>query len=162
MSNKFVRSLHIAEQSVVVVLALSATTIMFGNAIARYAFRDALSWAEEVVRLIFVWAMFFAITSAFVRNQHIGFTALVERNAVLRAISGLLYEATLGVVGAIVVYHGLRYTHLTGGVPLAATNLPTALFLIPGLLAGAVWAAVGSVRLVRRVVGLARGRGESE
>ena len=163
MSNTFFHSLHIAEKIVVVALALAATTVMFGNAIARYAFRDALSWAEEVVRLIFVWAMFFAITSGFVRNQHIGFTALVERHGALRLISGLLYEATLCAVGFIVVYHGLRYTRLTGSVPLAATNWPTSLFLIPGLLAGAAWTAVGATRLVRRIVaGVAGGRRDAE
>lgn len=66
-------------------------------------------------------------------------------------ISTLLYDATLATVGAVVLYHGWGYNQLTGAVPPAGTGLPTAFFLVPGVLAGAIWFFVGAARFVRPV-----------
>ena len=159
MKNSIIQGLHTIENGVIVVLALAATVLLFGNAVARYVFQDSLHWAEEVVRLIFVWSMFLAITSSFIRNEHIGFRTIIERNAVLRLISTLLYDATLATVGAVVLYHGWGYNQLTGAVPLAGTGLPTAFFLVPGVLAGAIWFFVGAARFVRHASNAARKRG---
>lgn len=136
------------ESAVLSLFAVSATLIMSSNAASRYLLRTTFYWAEESIRLIFVWSMFFAITTAFVRNQHIGFSALVERHPVLQEASRLLYAVTLGVVGAIVTYYGYRYMTLTGSVRLAGTELPSGLLLLPGVISGAVWAVLGAVRTV--------------
>jgi len=132
-----------AEVSVLLVFGISATLIMFSNAVARYVFDSSFTWAEEVVRILFVWSMFTAITTGFIRNQHIGFTTIVEQHPHLQYISNLLYKIILAVVGVIIAWHGFRYNTMIGNVPLAGTNWPTALFLIPGIGAGVIWTGIG-------------------
>ena len=146
--------LLLLESTVLVVLAVSATVIMFGNASSRYLFRTSFSWADELIRLIFVWSMFIAITTAFIRNQHISFSALAHLNDTTRVITDVLYDGILILVGAIVAYHGWRYMNLTGRVRLPGTELPTGLLLLPGVVSGAVWALLGGARIVTRLLSM--------
>ena len=67
------------EIAVLTVLGVAATLLMFGNSIMRYIFGTSLVWAEEVIRLMFVWSMFIAVTTAFFRNEHIGFDNLAKK-----------------------------------------------------------------------------------
>ena len=148
------------ERTVLTILGVAATLIMFGNAVLRYALGTSMIWAEEIIRLLFVWAMFIAITAAFWRNEHIGFDNLAKKGGWLGAVSGAVSAACLLAVGAILALYGFRYTVMTGGVPLPATNLPTGLFMWPGVIAGVVWAVLGAVRLVQQGLGLAKGRSQ--
>lgn len=147
------RFLYKLESGLLIALGISATGLMFGNAVGRYLLGTTLVWAEEVIRMLFVWAMFLAITTSFLRNEHIGFDGLVKRGGTLAFISGIVQAACLAGVGAILLFFGYRYLALTGDVPLPATNLPTALFMWPGILAGASWTILGITRLVRLVSG---------
>lgn len=132
---------------------LAETVVMFGNAVGRYFFEYTFPWAEEVTRILFVWSMFLAITTAFIRNGHIGFTALAEKNRLTKAISELAYDITLLAVGFIMAVYGWKYNRITGSVPLPGTDLPTSVFLLPGVFAGTVWAATGAVRLFQKLKG---------
>jgi len=152
---RFVREkLLVLESAVLVVLAVGATLIMFGNAGSRYLFRTSFSWADELIRLIFVWSMFIAITTGFMRNQHISFSAVAHLNDVTKGITDVLYDVILVLVGTIVTYYGRRYMNLTGSVRLPGTELPTALLLLPGVLSGAAWVLLGTTRTLLRVVSL--------
>jgi TRAP-type C4-dicarboxylate transport system permease small subunit len=143
------------ELAALTVLGVAATLIMFANAVLRYVFGTTLIWSEEVIRLLFVWAMFIAITTAFWRNEHIGFDNLARKGGWLGAVSRAVSAACLLAVGGVLAVYGFRYTILTGGVPLPATNLPTALFMWPGVAAGAIWALMGGVRLAQQGLALA-------
>ena len=136
-----------AELAILAFLGIAQTLIMFSNAIGRYFFEYTFPWAEEVTRILFVWAMFLAITTAFIRNQHIGFTAFAEKNAWARGFSEFFYDITLLDVGFILARYGWNYTKITGHVPLPGTDLPTAVFLLPGVIAGVVWSVTGLIRL---------------
>jgi TRAP-type C4-dicarboxylate transport system permease small subunit len=149
---------HRFELAVLTILGLAATVIMFANAVLRYFLGSSLIWSEEVIRLLFVWAMFIAITSAFFRNEHIGFGNLVKKGRVLPLVHRAVYALCLLGVGAILAFHGYRYNAMTGAVRLAATNLPTSLFMWPGIVAGAVWALLGLYRLAQLAMGELRGR----
>jgi TRAP-type C4-dicarboxylate transport system permease small subunit len=146
------------ELAVLTTLGVAATVIMFANAVLRYLFGASLVWSEEIIRLLFVWAMFIAITTSFWRNEHIGFDNLAKQGGWLGALSRAVSASCLLAVGGILAFYGFRYTVMTGDVPLPATNLPTALFMWPGVAAGAIWALMGAVRLVQQGLGLARGR----
>ena len=54
------------------ILGLAMTLIMFINALGRYILGDTFLWAEEVIRLLFAWAMFIGITDLFISGGHIG------------------------------------------------------------------------------------------
>ena len=139
------------EMAILTVLGVAATAIMFGNAVLRYLFGGSLIWGEEVIRLLFVWAMFVAITAAFFRNEHIGFDNLAKMSGALNLLYRAVYALCLAVVGGILAFYGFRFNAMTGSVPLAATNLPTSLFMWPGIASGAVWALLGGYRLARMV-----------
>lgn len=139
------------------VMGIGATLLMFANSIGRYVLGTTIVWAEEIIRILFVWSMFIAITTAFFRNEHIGFDNLAKKpgffNVLYRAVSSIC----LLVVGACLVWFGTRYTIMTGRVPLPATNLPTALFMWPGVVAGLAWACLGAWRLVALLLGRPEG-----
>ena len=136
------------EIGTLVALGLAMTLIMFTNASLRYLFSTSLVWSEEVIRILFVWAMFIAITGGFIRNAHIGFDNFADFGAKAALINRFGYAATLSIVGGVLAWFGYVYVGYTGDVPLAATNLPTGLLMWPGVIAGGIWAAIGAVRLI--------------
>lgn len=140
------------EKIILTAFGVAATLLMFGNAAGRYILGRGMVWAEEVIRMLFVWAMFFAISAAFVRNDHIGFDGLTKKGGKLGLISRLISSICLFGVGATLAWFGFRYNGFTGKVPLPATNLPSSLFMWPGILAGAFWAALGAYRVLAAIV----------
>ena len=135
------------EIAIYVVLGIAMTLLMFSNAVMRYVFDSSIVWSEEVIRVFFVLAMFIAITGGFIRNEHIGFDSLAKRpgafNFIYKAVTGLC----LIVVGGLLAYEGGKFTLMTGDVPLPATNMPTSLFMWPGVVAGGVWVVIGLVKI---------------
>jgi TRAP-type C4-dicarboxylate transport system permease small subunit len=134
------------EIGILLVLGIGATAIMFINAICRYVFHVTFVWAEEVIRIMFVWSMFIGITDSFIHNEHIGFKNIADMNNVTRLISDLLYNLSLCCIGLLLSYFGWKYNRMTGDVPLAGTNLPTGIFMWPGIGAGVIWTFTGGVR----------------
>lgn len=141
------------ELAALTVFGVLATLIMFGNSLGRYVFGTTFVWAEEIIRLLFVWSTFISITTGFVRSEHIGFDGLAKKEGALNVIYRAVYAVSLIVVGGIVAYYGFIYCSMTGDVPLAATNLPTSLFMWPGVVSGAIWLLLGLYRLGRLVAG---------
>lgn len=133
---------------ILVVLGVSATVIMFANAVGRYVFNTSFVWAEELIRILFVWGMFIAITDSFINNEHIGFRNFAELNAMTRFVADLIYSVSLTIVGGVLAYYGWKYNAMTGDVPLSGTNLPAAVLMLPGIIAGIVWCIFGAVRTV--------------
>jgi TRAP-type C4-dicarboxylate transport system permease small subunit len=140
--------LHKLELGVLTVMGVGATLIMFFNAVLRYAFDSSLMWSEEAIRILFVASMFLAITMSFARDEHVGFDALVKSTRLGRLVRNLGCAISLIVVGSITAYYGYTYNAFVGGTPLPGTDLPTGVFLVPGVVAGVVWALIGIVRLV--------------
>lgn len=136
------------EIAVYTLLGVAMTLLMFSNAVLRYVFDSSIVWSEEIIRIFFVLAMFIAITGGFIRNEHIGFDNIAKIpgacNLIYRAVTGL----SLIIVGGLLAFYGGRFTLMTGDVPLPATNLPTYLFMWPGVVAGAVWVLVGAWKLI--------------
>lgn len=151
------KNLRNIELTALTVLGVSMVLAMFLNAASRYLFKVTFVWVEETIRILFVWSMFIAVTTSFFRNEHIGFDGLAKKGAVFNFIYRVVYAACLAAAGGILAYFGFRYNALTGNVPLPATNLPTALFMWPGIVAGAVWTVLGLHRLIRAFAG--RGAG---
>jgi TRAP-type C4-dicarboxylate transport system permease small subunit len=137
-----------AEIAIYTLLGVAMTLLMFGNAVLRYLFDSSIVWSEEVIRIFFVFAMFVAITGGFIRNEHIGFDNIARIPGACRLIHRLVTNLGLLVVGGLLAFHGGRFTLMTGDVPLPATNLPTYLFMWPGVAAGVAWSALGAWRLI--------------
>jgi TRAP-type C4-dicarboxylate transport system permease small subunit len=129
----------------------SATVIMFINAVCRYVFKFSFVWAEELIRIIFVWSMFVAITESFFLNEHIGFTGLTDKNKTAQRVSRLLYAVTRFAVGFILAVLGWKYERVTGAIRLTGTNLPMGIFMWPGIGAGVIWTVLGFVRIIKEI-----------
>ncbi len=140
------------EVGILTVGGIAATLVMFTNAVLRYAFESSLIWAEEFVRIVFVWTMFFAITTSFARCEHIGFDALMRSTRIGRRLQEILYGVSLACVGGLMAYYGYDYNMMTGDVVLPGTNLPTSVFLLPGIIAGGVWVLIGLYRVGKSTV----------
>ena len=135
------------EMAVYLVLGVAMTLLMFSNAVMRYVFDSSIVWSEEVIRVFFVLAMFIAITAGFVRNEHIGFDSLAKRPGVFNFVFKVVTGLSLVIVGGLLAYEGGKFTLMTGDVPLPATNMPTSLFMWPGVIAGGVWVIIGLVKV---------------
>lgn len=146
-------SLGKIEMGVLSALGIAATLIMFVNAASRYLFKTTFVWAEEVIRILFVWSMFIAVTTSFLRNDHIGFDGFAKRKGLPNLIYRLVYALSLIGVGGILCVYGFKYNGFTGSVPLSGTNLPTAVLMLPGIIAGAVWVLLGLWKMAKIFIG---------
>ena len=110
------------ERAVLVILGVGMTVIMFINACGRYLLGSTLLWAEETVRICFVWAMFIAITDLFVTGEHIGFDVIAMKNRLTKIIACVGTNLVLIFLGVNLVFFGMEIIHTTGRVPLPATK----------------------------------------
>jgi TRAP-type C4-dicarboxylate transport system permease small subunit len=69
--------------------------VVAAQVFARYVLNSSIGWADEVSRLLFVWAIFLAIPIGIRRGAHIGIELLTAR------LPGPL-QATLGRIMALV------------------------------------------------------------
>ena len=125
------------------------TLIMFINALGRYILGDTFLGAEEVIRLLFAWAMFIGITDLFISGGHIGFDVIANKNAVTKKICAIVAYIVLMIIGWNLMVYGWGIISVIGKIPLPATKLPGAMFYIPGVLAGAAWIAIGIWGIVK-------------
>lgn len=140
-----------AEQICLMALGLIMSLVMFGNACSRYFFSKTFLWAEETVRVCFVWAMFIAISELFIYGGHIGFDVFSGKNHVTQMISKVVTDFVLIVLGFNFVFFGKAIIAQVGFVPLASTKLPNMIFHIPGILAGVAWMVIGLLDLVKMI-----------
>lgn len=131
------------------VLGLSMTMIMFVNALGRYILGDTFLWAEEVIRLLFAWAMFIGITDLFITGGHIGFDVISNRNRTTKKVCSAIAYTVLVIIGWNLMVYGAGIISVIGKIPLPATKLPGAMFYIPGVIAGAVWILIGLYGIVK-------------
>lgn len=143
------------ERICLMILGLVMTLVMFINACSRYIFSKTFLWAEETVRICFVWAMFIAISELFVYGGHTGFDVFSGKNRWTKVISKTVTDIVLMVIGFNFVYFGRAIIAQVGSVPLASTKLPGMVFYIPGILAGAGWVVIG----IADIIGMIRNKG---
>lgn len=136
------------ESAILMVLGVGMTAIMFVNACGRYTLGSTLLWAEEMVRICFVWAMFIAITDLFDVSGHIGFDVVANKNKITKAVSEIVTNLVLIFLGANLIYFGIKIIYMTGSVPLPATKFPGTVFYIPGVLSGVAWIVIGIRKLL--------------
>ena len=146
------------ESLILLLLGLGMTLIMFVNATGRYTLGNTFLWAEEVIRILFVWGMFIAITELFINDGHIGFCVIKNKNKYTLATSNLIKNIVLIALGINLVWFGVQIIQTIGKVPLPATKLPNSIFFYPGIISGGVWTIIGTYKLIESL--LAKRRGE--
>ncbi len=99
---------------------------------ARYLFDRPFVWSEEVTRLLLVWLTFIAVAALIRRGGDIAvdtFTNMMPR--LLRSTVLALRDVLMLFVYGLVAWQAYRLAGNVAGMPLVATDWPTALLAWP-------------------------------
>lgn len=67
-----------AEETLIGVLLVAASFVLFANVVARYGFNESFAWAEELTRYAIVWMVFIGGSVAARKGIHIGVDLLAR------------------------------------------------------------------------------------
>ncbi|MDR2588540.1 MAG: TRAP transporter small permease [Spirochaetales bacterium] len=105
--------------------------------ILRYGFNTALSWSEELVRFLFVWATFLGAAIGVREHIHIGVDAVVNLlPASLRRYADTLVYLVIFTFGIVLVCAGIPVVTLTHGQLSPALEMPMSYVYIAIPIAG--------------------------
>lgn len=91
-------------------VAVIASLVGIG-VVLRYVFNDPLTWSEEFVVTLFVWAVMLGVPSALRSRMHIRMDALIlQLPPAGRRIAGILACAAGAVIVGATIYAGVRQT----------------------------------------------------
>ena len=138
------------EERAVAMLVIIMVALVGFQVLSRYVFHFSLSYTEEVVRYLFVWATFLGIAGAVRDGRHLSISSAPGRGSgflrsVVRFLAGagaLVFSAALLVSGAKIVF-----LQASTGQKTAALGFP--MWLVG--LAVPVGAALLILRVVRRI-----------
>ena len=66
------------EEFIIIPLIFAMSFIIFIQVIARYVFRNSLTWSEELARYLFVWLVYFSVSFTARRQKHIRIDAAIN------------------------------------------------------------------------------------
>ena len=100
---KFLRSVddHL-EEYIASFLFILFATLMFINVVMRYAFQDAIPWAEEITLLLFIWFVWFAIPFSTKLDGHAKVT-FVQDCLPARPKAALNILLTVAIIGIFIL-----------------------------------------------------------
>lgn len=64
------------ERTIIIVLFIVMTMILFVNVVTRYIFSFTFSWAEQAARILFVWMTFAGVSLAGMSSAHLQVTVV--------------------------------------------------------------------------------------
>ena len=105
---------RLEDWGVTVIVAVMAVLLGLG-VILRYVFNDPLTWSEEFVVTVFVWAVMLGVPSALRSRMHIRIDVLILRlGATGRRVCGVLACAASAVIFVAAIYAGWSHTSNVG------------------------------------------------
>jgi TRAP-type C4-dicarboxylate transport system permease small subunit len=105
------RALARFEDVVVMAIVAAMSVLLFAGVILRYVFNDPLTWSEEFVVTIFVWAVMLGVPSALRARMHIRIDALILRlGPAGRRVCGVLACAAAAAILVATIYAGWSHT----------------------------------------------------
>lgn len=155
------RAVGVVEDGAIMLLLVAMTAIVNLQIIARYVFSAPMIWPEEVTRLTLVWLTFLGAAALGRRCADIAVTTFVEMLPKAgRRVAVFLRDLTLVVLFAFVAREGVRLAEAVEGMPLVATEWPTALLAWPVAIGGGLMALHPALRIVRLAMGRETPAGE--
>jgi TRAP-type C4-dicarboxylate transport system permease small subunit len=136
------------EETVAILLVAALALVVNLQIVARYVFEAPFVWPEEVSRLILVWLSFLAAAALTRRGGDIAvdtFTGMMSPP--VRRGFLVLRDLLMIAVFLLVAFHGFRLVQAVAGMPLVATELPTALLAWPIVVGGLLIALHTGLRL---------------
>lgn len=123
--------------------------------VARYLFDSPFIWCEEVTRLILVWLTFVASAALVRRGGDIAINTFVDMlPAAARRPFIAVRDGLMLLVFGFVAWEGWRLAGAVAGMPLVATEWPTALLAWPLVVGGVLTVFHVVVRRLRAAHGL--------
>jgi TRAP-type C4-dicarboxylate transport system permease small subunit len=120
-------------------LGIALVAAMMGvvnlQVVARYLFDKPFIWPEEVSRLILIWLAFLGAAALIRRGGDIAVDML---QPAARRVMHVLRDLVMVLVYVLVAWQGWRLAGNVAGMPLVATEWPTALLAWPVFLGGAL------------------------
>lgn len=111
---------------------LVMVAVVAGQVFFRYVLNMSVDWAEEISRLAFVWAVFFAIPLGVKRGAHVGIALLTDhlpadaQDKLFRAMNVLAM-----VLMAVVAYEAVILTKDQWDEPMSTLDVSVGLFMLP-------------------------------
>ncbi|MDD6212514.1 MAG: TRAP transporter small permease [Clostridiales bacterium] len=140
---------HLEEIILMVLCGIMACIMMF-QVIMRYAFKNSLSWSEELTRFLFIWSAFLAISYCIRTRLAVRITLVVDAlpgklKYIMLIIVDLIEAAVYGFM-APYAYSYLMQT-ITNGQLSTAMRIPMwIIYLAP--LVGFVLSVIRSLQMV--------------
>ncbi|MWD25894.1 TRAP transporter small permease subunit [Aquicoccus sp. SCR17] len=118
------------------VLMTALVVLMSAQVILRFGFGMSVSWLEEVIRLVFVWAVYSCFLVAAIDDKHIRVAlhvSLLPQKAqfVVLGLADLLWVAFNGVVIWGAVTYSLSLLDFPYRLPTTGINLIWAFAIVP-------------------------------
>jgi len=124
------------EWSGIVLVAIMAVIVNL-QVVARYAFDKPFIWPEEVSRLLLIWMTFIGAAALIRRGGDIAVDTFIDLLSPPRRRAMLLVrDLVMVAVYALIAWQGWRLAGNVAGMPLVATEWPTALLAWPVVIGG--------------------------
>lgn len=148
------RAVGWVEDGAVMLLIVAMTVVVNLQIFARYLFSAPMIWPEEVTRLTLVWLTFLGAAALGRRCADIAVTTFVDKlPTVGQKVAMAARDIALVGLFAFVAGEGARLADAVEGMPLVATDWPTALLAWPVAIGGALMALHPALRLFRLGLG---------
>jgi C4-dicarboxylate transporter DctQ subunit len=121
----FPKSVRLLEHLLFVIIAMMVVLIS-SNVMLRALFGGALTWADEVSRMLFIWLTFIGAAVGVVRGSHIGMDVVVQMVGpglrrwmeIAAIVLILIFLAIWGLYGIRLISQNLDYLAPATGVPM--------------------------------------------
>jgi TRAP-type C4-dicarboxylate transport system permease small subunit len=148
------RGLGFVEDTAAMALLTAMAFIVNLQIVARYVFAAPMMWPEEVTRLTLVWLTFIGAAALSRRTGDIAVTTFVEMLPPGgQRLAAAARDVVLVVLFALVMREGGRLAEAVAGMPLVATEWPTALLAWPVAIGAFLMILHPVLRLVRFAAG---------
>lgn len=107
-------------------------SVMLVGVFFRYVLNDSLVWSDEIAMLLFAWATFLAVTTAYLHDKHISISVFVsampEPN---RRLLAIIAEGLAGAFLICLLVSSIEALEFFGHGRSDALQLPRAYFFLP-------------------------------
>jgi TRAP-type C4-dicarboxylate transport system permease small subunit len=145
-----VKTLNSVIKYILVIMLIVMFILTTVQVILRYVFNSALSWSEELVRFVFVWATFLGAAIGVKEHIHIGVDAVVNLlPASLRRGADTIVYLIILAFGVVMIAAGMPVVSMTHSQLSPALEMPMSYVYIAIPFAGLLTMIYALVELAR-------------
>lgn len=149
-----IRRLWSAIDLIMAGLLVAMIALVFANVVLRYGFSSGIRQTVELARLWFIWIVMLGAVTVLHRGEHLGMPELVENHfpSALPWVNRFNWLVILGS-SVMLTWGSIRVTQSNWANISQLTGLAQGWFYLPGVISGAMMAAIALVRIVHPETG---------